>query len=466
MSHLNEHVLEDRFNVAEVPLTGYSLSGFSRRIYNEGGVAWSDFVVMPVDAKYRVVTCDPVDAAMLMKQAGRLGVADAGETARYDTIIHDKLPDFALPGSRIKKDGPQQDGVERISMRELRSFLDDPASASLMRHLDLFDDSQDDDPLSLDCEPFYSDFFLRYGLIRDVLGHYIKTGSEHEAQSMLTREYDYHSLKGDSPDGAFSALEHRQLIREFLERLRGKGKHEGLAAFYGARKSMKRVGGIVLGDAAYGQGELVLPPLGMGVTRGGERVEAGLSGFLEYLWINHDEGCCETVIITMAKNIKEKQLLAPFLFYIAAASGLHEGLFEIMGRYDFIIHVSLKESIKSYRYSISREQAQAYLKGIVTDYLDENLMEHVPLPVVFSGILPEPFLLNGHPGADERERYYELFSELAAEKDSSAYSRSMVNRLLMVARPHVPVDVYDRVFQRFHLFSMPFASEKKRGKHE
>ena len=347
-------------------------------------------------------------------------------------------------------------------------FLTANTKLKVLSHASLnsVDDSQDDDHLALDSEPFYSDFFLRYGLIRDVLGYYIKTGSEHEAQSMFTREYEYHSLKGDSPDGAFCALEHGQLIREFRERIRGSGKQEGLAAFYGARKGMKRVGGIVLGDAAYGQGELVLPPLGMGVTRGGEPVDAGLSGFLEHLWINHDAGCCETLIITMAKNVKEKQLLSPFLFYVAAASGLHEELFEIMGRYDFIINISLKESIKSYRYSISREQAEAYLKGIVTDYLDETLMEHVPLPVVFSNKLPAPSLLKSRPARGERERYYELFSDLTAEEGSSAYSRSMVNRLLMVARPHVPVDVYDRVFRRFHLFSMPFVTENKRGKHE
>jgi exodeoxyribonuclease V gamma subunit len=447
ITYLKTHVISNEFIITEVPP-----SGNSERYLNPDPALLSctDFIVSLTEGKYRPVNYTEQDLLILYRNVLTSGDGNKNESADIRKRISEKVPDFSVPVPEQKENNENI----AISLRELSQFLVNPIESSLRWHLGIYDEDDEDRTLPED-GPFFTKYPYDYRFIHDVLNYYIHNGKTHDIQLYMRDYYEHASLMSITPDGVYGEIDYDNCSAMITERL---DAEPGLSEFIESRKNSSLFQNITFGTNNIKiKPDLIYPALHFGRTELNRDLCVGLSGSLPCIWKDPGSGQCETLVITNSAKPSVVHVVQPFLFYMAAISGLVKDLDVFIGPGTFTIHVSHKGGVTPYRYRSSGDEARAYLNRLLADFLDETSFDILPLAIIAGQKVLAQHDMNDNPDKEAVNRYRELLIRLIdedAEKELPAF-RPM--RILSLMEAEVPADAYIKVRDRMGMLLKPFS---------
>ncbi|MBW1863846.1 MAG: exodeoxyribonuclease V subunit gamma, partial [Deltaproteobacteria bacterium] len=191
------------FSVTDIPLKGSSEKYLAKGAVNETSDVLVNYSVADRIAYYR--------ENGLWDQ---LTVKAPEETIKN---IQSFFPDFTAGSERLQKD---KRTVEKITLKQLKKFLEDPVSHGLKRHLGMYDEEETIEEITLrEDEPFYSEFPVDYNLkfepLKLWLDIYFSSGGVNAGQQTPEEIYEhvYESFcrNSNTPEGAFAELDKKEL---------------------------------------------------------------------------------------------------------------------------------------------------------------------------------------------------------------------------------------------------------------
>lgn len=431
------------FQVTEVPLKGAS----ERYLAADAVNAFSD-VMVNYSLADRIACYQEND----LWEAAEEAVPDA---------LRDRLracfPDFAVVGEGARMDDRL---VERITVRQLRMFLEDPVSQGLKRHLGITDEEETlRETTRKEDEPFYSEFPVDYHLrmtpLTQWLDRYAARGIFSLDSQTLIEIYDgvYESLrrKSATPEGAYSELDKAAQREDVCQRAVTLGEIMGEMA---SAKETYRA--FLVGEEA---GEVISPgnrlpvmhfePVRLAVRTADDRGEAiethaEIHGQLPWIWIDRAGGCHALVLTGSGKKpgaAPDRYILEPLLFWLSyrlTPSGRDR-----LGGRDMTFHVVYRETVKDWTYRVTPDAAVAYLTRLASDYLNRQRPAWLPFKAVTSLSVKPHRVSDDEIKKGDRETFYTQLREAYSEETSF---------LVRLADPHVPENAFDRVRDRFRIF--------------
>jgi len=433
----------ERFRVAEVPLKGTSEKYLSTDAVN--GV--SD-VLVNYSLADRIACC---------QENGLWQTAEGAVPEALRERLQACFPDFSLDGERARKDDRL---IEKVSVRQLRMFLEDPVSQGLKRHLGIYEEEASVRETALrEDEPFYSEFPVDYHLkmtpLTLWLDRFAAFGSPDMDLKSLTEIYDgvYDRLERTSavPEGAFAELDRKAMREDVFLRA---GTLSPIIAQMASGEKAYRV--LFLGEQT---GEYIAPHNQFSVERfealrlrvgvvdaSGGTVQTGVEvhGQLPWIWKETDTGWHALVLTGSGKkpgSAPDKYILEPLLSWLCCLSS--EGGRQLIGKSDVTFHVVYKEHVKVWTYGVEPNAAEAYVTRLVSDYLARKRPEWLPFKAATSQSVKPHSMSDDEIGEGSREGFYAELREAYADETSL---------LVRLADPHIPESAFDRVRERFRIF--------------
>jgi len=446
---LSEHVLaEGEFKIATVPL-----SGSDPVLLNPGNTTGVS------DVRVCLAEADRLLALQQGINSGALKLNDKdGEEVKRRIDAHTKHP------SRATNSDTDNERDTTISISELAKFLRDPAEAKLKRHLHLRDEDQ---PETIDDEPFTLQGLSKYGLVRSALQRYVKQALENGIPDPNTWQTEFNTLytewqlRGLAPEAAFGDADrekHWQAVRESLTTIND---------FLTARVSAKAVRGLRMGESYRFTGaEKELPHLAMAID--------GLSplklvGHLEFVWISDD--AIDVLVVTASKADKakadriSKYLFEPALFHLTMRA--HADLEGDWAKpRAFRTHVLHAKGMTEYRFDnqeIAPDHARAYLNSLIEEFLDTKSYERLPFDM-FEGApklhFPYAPSLTRDPLFTDA-KYQEYFADELEDFENDEERLDRANRILGLCDLTSPTNAYETVKRRYGIFDCAPAKTRK-----
>ncbi len=391
-------------------------------------------------------------------------------TARMPVEVKDDLqayfPDFGVAVERPQKD---ERFVEKITLKQLKKFLEDPVAHGMKRHLAIYDEEETIQEITLrEDEPFYSEFPVDYDLKMTPLRLWLEICSasrDAEADLKIPMAiYDdvYESLrrKSTTPEGAFAELDKDRLGEDVSLRA---GSLARILAEMGSGENAYRA--FFVGEPTDETISSInrLPverfdPVRLMVTNAGSlgeevQVNVEVHGQLPWVWKERGNDWHALVLTGSGKTPRkepDKYILEPLLSWLSFLST--EDGYKKIGDARITFHVVYKEAVKTWTYCIRQDAAKEYLAKLVSDYLNQERLEWLPFDVVTSRSI-KPHQLKGD---DMDEGMEEIF--YAQLREAYADETSFLVRL---ADPDIPVNAFNKVRERFGIF---FATQGSEGR--
>ena len=212
------------------------------------------------------------------------------------------------------------DRVPTVTITELARFLRCPAEAALRRHLRLYDD---DEPETVDDEPFYISGLASYRLLGDAQERFVHRAISEGVNSAVTRwKDDFAALHDEwrsrclAPEGAFGDADCRRFIAVLEPRI------EGLTTFLREQADREFIGPVQIGPPLSPVGaRTLLPALVLDTARG----PVHLLGMHRHVWIDGRTIVLLHIYTGGAEAVRPdalcRPLLTPLLFGMAPARG-------------------------------------------------------------------------------------------------------------------------------------------------
>ncbi|MCJ7687134.1 MAG: exodeoxyribonuclease V subunit gamma, partial [Desulfobacteraceae bacterium] len=362
----------------------------------------------------------------------------------------------------VEDERPQKDKriVEKITLKQLKKFLEDPVSHAMKRHLGVYDEEETLEEITLrEDEPFYSEFPVDYNLkmvpLKLWLDIYSASGGLKAGEQTPEEIYDsvYESLQRNSatPEGAFAALDRNGLRDDVSARAgtlsrvlteMGSGEETYRAFFVGEGidEQISPINRLPI---------LRFDPVRLTVKTAdslGEEIETEveLHGQLPWVWKDHGGDWHAMVLTGSGKTPKNKEpdkyILEPLLFWMFCL--MTEGRHRV-GESKITIHVVYKEEVKGWIYTINEDAAREYMGRLVSDYLNREKIAWLPFEVVTSRSIKPHKLADEEIDEAKREIFHAHLRDAYAEEESF---------LIRLARPVIPDDAFDKVRDRFQIF--------------
>jgi len=431
------------FRVAEIPLKGTSV----RYVSTDAVTAVSDVLV-----NYSLA-----DRIACYQENGLWQEAERAVPEVLRERVQACFPDFSLDGERAAKDDRL---IEKVSVRQLRMFLEDPVSLGLKRHLGIYEEEASLQETALkEDEPFYSEFPVDYQLRMTPLALWLDrfaASGKPDRDLSPVREicdgvYDRFQRMSAVPEGAFSELDRKAMGEDVLLRA---GTLSPVIAQMGSGGKTYRT--LFLGEQT---GEYIAPhnrllvehlePLRLRVgvvDASGETLQTRVEvhGQLPWIWKETETGWHALVLTGSGKkpgSAPDKYILEPLLFWLCCPS-TQEGR-QWIGDSDITFHVLYKEHVKVWTYRVDPEAAETYITRLVSDYLACDRPEWLPFKAATSQSVKPHSMSDDEIGEGSREGFYAELREAYADETSL---------LVRLADPHIPEDAFDRVRERFGIF--------------
>jgi exonuclease V gamma subunit len=349
--------------------------------------------------------------------------------------------------------------VEKITLRQLKKFLEHPVRQKIQRHLGLYDEEETiEDVVLREDEPFFSEFPLDYRLKMDPIKLWMDAHfSEMDADTAKTDPeafyhlvYDACRRKSQTPEGAFADIDRDEImghVRQIMETL-----NPVLEQMESAKQLLRAVS---IGDPA----EEPIPsgsrfalkrfnPLSLSVetlNSASETVTRAveLHGQLPWVWQAADDAWHVLVLTGSGKKPGEpdKYVFEPVLFYLICLAGDESCRWiESSG---ITLNIVYREIVRKWTYRFDRETAEAYLIELVSNVLNQSMTAWLPFEKVTTRAI-RPHKLPGDEVNDVIRRQFadEIEDAFAEEEDY----------LIRIAKPTIPVDAFDRVRRRFKIY--------------
>lgn len=360
--------------------------------------------------------------------------------------------------------------IERVTIRQLRRFLENPADASLRRHLNLYEDDNNDKSLA-ENEPFFAEFPLDYNLIMRSMEYCVNLMPEsvpadrRQAKTMdfLASYYRESFLKGMTPEDAFCERDRMEFEKTLKQRFHGlltiirqiEKAHNAEASNANVRKWHRW---IFLGDGNLKDadnkrsGEFIefdhlLFEAEMG-KKDGILIRQGVEihGSLPMVW--QDETGWNSLVLTTRKRsegrLPEKYVIEPFLFYLTMISGKDSA--DLIGDSPFNIHLFYKEERRWWRYRLSPEKAKDYLGKLISDYLNRKQFDLMPFETI------RKIVNRFNPDSQDDKIIADIDADLfKAELEEELIMDKDLAELVKLSNADVPDDVFEKVKRRFSL---------------
>jgi exodeoxyribonuclease V gamma subunit len=443
--YIEQEMLPDgqSFRVLEVPLAGCS----GRYLDPDAISAWSDVLVN-----------DSLTDRVAYYRTHRLWEAfkhraskdDLARVARFD-------PNLSLDATVPDIEDRQ---VEKITSRQLKTFLEHPVRLKIQRHLGLYDEEETIEDIVLrEDEPFFSEFPLDYRLKMDPIKLWMDAYfSEMDAETanldpaaFYHQVYDACRRKSQTPEGAFAAIDRDEIlnhVRQIAETLK-----PVLEQMQSAKQMFRAVS---IGDPA----EELIPsnnrlaqkrfnPLSLSVetlNNASETVvqSVALHGQLSWVWRQDSDDAWHVLVLTgSGKRPKEpdKYALEPVLFYLICLVG--DDSYRWIESSGLTVHIGYREIVKEWTYRFDRKTAEAYLVELVSNVLNQSMREWLPFePVTTRSIRPHKLSEDEVNDVIRMQFTAEIEEAFAEEEDY----------LIRIAKPTIPADAFDWVRRRFKLY--------------
>lgn len=437
-------------------ISGLPLSGSSPGYLHASG-PHTDFFSLTSGRTHMPVNYSEPDMLLMYLMEMRHGRSRFSKEAA-DAILKKKkslTPDFSFTAEN--RPSPAEE-TERISLRELARFLENPAESMIRRHLGLYDRERDTVPLEKG-EPLFSGFPFNTDIVSSALAHHVLDPGD-DVSDYVERVYANARLRGETPDGSYAEIDSRYFSSLIQNRLAG-----DLGDLI---RELHR--GDLFIDPSFGSNVLrpgkdcCTGPVSLTAETSGRAVPVELSGSVRYLFKNAPGNKCQILVLTTTSDFRPRSIIEPFLFYITARSGLNTALYDMFGTGGCTIHVSHMGGIESFSYDPAPDRARSYIENLVRDFLDQDSPDMLPVNIISDQKkMTSPAVMKPDAPVSEKADYRaELINRInhAIEDSFTYFSSSAV--LADLIEPEVPVDAYDKVYRRFHLLLGPLLKEKKK----
>ena len=372
-------------------------------------------------------------------------------------------PDFKQEPETVENDDMD---AEKITLKKLQRYLQDPADQSIKQHLDIFDDKESiEEIVFTEDEPFYSEFPVDYNLKMESLNLWVDSAfSSEEIESQNPEDffekiYDNFQRQSKTPEGLFALTDKRELQEDVS--LRCKTLLSVLEQMKSAEDIYRSV---IIGDAANdyipSAGRLCIkhfkaPALKIKYTNAKDKkicCTVELHGQIPWMWRDKDNKWHALVLTGSGQSPKkkpDKYILQPVLFYMCCLAGQESS--DWIGNSGITFHVLYKENIKKWSYNISKESSINYLKQLLADYFDQKKLHWLPFkPATSTKVRPYEI------ADDEITENIRADFQIQFEEAISKYEDDLIKEnkaaLIKLAKPEIPLDAFDKARQRFKIF--------------
>jgi len=449
---VEKEILPDNtgFRVAEIPLKGSSEKYLSKDAVNGFSDVLVNYSMADRISCYR-------EQGLWEEVRRKLSQEEAKRLERFS-------PDFGVKRQRREKEGKI---VEKISVKELKKFLEDPASRGMKRHLRIYDEEETTEDISLrEDEPFFSVFPVDYNIKTQALGQWLDQRVSPENKEPLPermleilccRVYEDFQRCSETPEGAYADLDQEAMTEEVVGR--GQVLTPVVAEMLLFKKDLYRA--FFVGE----EGEVSISrdnPLPIERLRAagltvqtsdsfGESVETdvALHGRLPWVW-KEGEGIWHALIVTgSGKTPKPKEpdkyVLEPLLSWMACLQ-TEEGkemLTDSSGNTTILFHVAYKDRVCKRTYHLNIDDARSYLKSLISAFLDQEKLEWLPFEEATSQQIKPHKDLIYEPDSTREILFREQLMDAYEKEDSF---------LIQLAAPQIPQDAYEKARDRFRIF--------------
>lgn len=447
IAYLNNHILPHEFSICDVPPTGRSIRYAQ---FNPATASYSDLLHSYKQRTPLLVHYNSLERLALFQKVSRMTELDRNTDQLISKKIHDVTPQFKITPPSVQHD-PE---LVSVSLNDLRRFLINPIESYLHWHLNIHDDRFEDAAIQ-EHEPFYSKFPADNSFIVNSLNHYLHSHNENDIGCFTANYYRYTKLMSGAPDGAFGDIDFEALHSDILKRLT---QVDNLIEFVENRKACTEINGITIGPFT-GQGtpEKSFPSLLCPILLNSRNLCIEVHGSLPLVWKNPETRTCETIVITNSSEPSLSHLLTPFLFYVVSAALYNEEIGELVGSGPFVIHVSYRKGISSYRYHLDYHESRDYLQRLLTDFMNTERLDLLPLAIITKKGLIQAHEMNNRPGAQEQIDYCNTLRLLIEEDAESLFPSYRSMELLTLIDASVPSDAYHKVRDRLGILVKPFS---------
>jgi len=369
------------------------------------------------------------------------------------------FPDFDAASSDPGRD---KKIIEKITLKELTKFLEDPVSQGLKHHLRVYDEEKTIEEITLrEDEPFYSEFPVDYNLkmepLKQWLDIYLSSEGTKPGHQMVEKIYErvYGKFCRNSytPEGEFGELDKNALKDDVL--IRAQTLIPVLEKLVSGEK-LYRV--FFVGEQTHESIPSIntlsverFEPVRLTVKNSdslGEEAEikVKLHGQRPWIWKARDNGWNMLVLTGSEKSPgkktpPDKYILEPLLFWMFCLTS-NDGRDRI-GDSNVTFYIVYKEDVKIWTYRIKESEANEYLTRLVSDYLNQKKMEWLPFEEVTSQSIAPHKLRDDEISEDKKARFRTELQEAYGE--TAPY-------LIKLANPCVPDMAFDKVRGRFRVF--------------
>jgi exodeoxyribonuclease V gamma subunit len=317
-------------------------------------------------------------------------------------------PDFHAPAPAAQPAGAGSPAPVPLPLRQVKKFLQNPAEATVQRHLRLFEDEVDPPE---DDEPFYSVFPNDWQCKDVVLRRFVADALSRGAADALERldgEFDRYyagcERVGSAPEGAYGDID-RERLRTQVRSIVGDQDDDDDGPLRLARFLRERAaGGAAARAAVVGSSPLPaaaagcvarFPPLDLSLPDG--RV-ARLSGSQAFLFLHED--ALEVLAVTTKSDIRPgcvvHHAVEPFLFLTALRAGARPGAdgrtsAEWSAGRRLVVHLAHGKGVATYDFGdVEPDTARQYLEGLANEFLGTLTYDLLPLEDVAQvGLVPD-----------------------------------------------------------------------------
>lgn len=349
---------------------------------------------------------------------------------------------------------------EKITLKQLKSYLLDPVNQSVKLHLGIFDEEKDIEEIAVrEDEPFYSEFPIDYNLKVEALNLWvdsifsvenIKQGRQ-KPRDVFENVYDNFQRQSKTPEGLFALIDKSELGNDVS--LRCATLSPVLKQMESAKNLYRSV---IIGDQldnyTVRANRLCIKhfkPLAMTINCINTADEifpraVELHGQIPWTWKDQDNGW-HSLILTGAENRPKKDpdkyVLHPLLFYICCIAGQETS--DWTGNSSITFHIAYKEDVKTWSYQISKKSCINYLEQLLIDYLSQKDLKWLPFKAATS--------LNVKPHEIAENKITEDIKTDFQIQLAEALSKDEAN-LIKLAKPEISSDAFDKARQRFKIF--------------
>jgi hypothetical protein len=366
------------------------------------------------------------------------------------------FPDFT---KKLKVDDEAIQTEEKITLKQLKKFLEDPVSQSIKHNLGLYDERESIEEIVLsEDEPFYSDFPIDYNLKIKPLTLWLDSifSFEHlkdrkqEPEDLFENVYDNFQRQSKTPEGTFALIDKSELENDVS--IRCATMSPVLEQMQSAKELYRAV---IIGD----QGDDYIPSAGrlcvkhfkpltltVNSTNTTGEIIAGtveLHGQIPWVWKDKDDKWHVLILTGAEKRPKkdpDKYVLQPLLFYMLCLAGDESS--EWIGN-SISFHIVYKEDVKTWSYKISKKNSLNYLEQLLADYLSRKELQWLPFKAVTSGNIKPHKIAEDKITEDNKTNFQIQLADALLEDDAA---------LIKLVKPEIPSNAFDKAKQRFQIF--------------